>query len=317
MSVEKVSLSGTTVAVLGGGGFIGTHLVNALLERGAQVRVYERDPVAQYRAGMVVPVAGDFIDGSGLDAALAGADVVYHLISTTVPGTSNADPVGDVQSNLVGTIRLIQEMRKHQVKRIVYLSSGGTVYGQPSRLPVSEDHPLDPLCSYGIVKVAVEKYLNMYCVLEGLTATVLRVSNPYGGTARRTNELQGVIPIFLRKMVAGESIEIWGDGSTVRDYIYIDDLTNAMVCALGAQGSGVYNIGSGVGHSLNEVLEILSDVTGIEARVRYSAPRGFDVSRIVLDVSRAQEALGWQPSTTLHQGCSRYWDLLRMQTTGV
>ncbi|MCP2086965.1 UNVERIFIED_ORG: UDP-glucose 4-epimerase [Paraburkholderia sediminicola] len=316
MSVEKVSLSGTTVAVLGGGGFIGTHLVNALLERGAQVRVYERDPVAQYRAGMVVPVAGDFADGSGLDAALAGADVVYHLISTTVPGTSNADPVGDVQSNLVGTLRLLQEMRKHQVKRIVYLSSGGTVYGQPSCLPVSEDHPLDPLCSYGIVKVAVEKYLNMYCVLEGLTATVLRVSNPYGGTVRRTNNLQGAIPIFLRKMLAGESIEIWGDGSTVRDYIYIDDLTNAMVCALGVEGSGVYNIGSGVGHSLNEVLEILSDVTGIEARVRYSAPRGFDVSRIVLDVSRAQEALGWQSGTTLHQGCSLYWDQLRVQTTG-
>jgi UDP-glucose 4-epimerase len=207
-------------------------------------------------------------------------------------------------------------MMKHQVKRIVYLSSGGTVYGDPRRLPVSEDHPLDPLCSYGIVKVAVEKYLNMYSVLEGLNATVLRVSNPYGGTARRTNDLQGVVPIFLRKMVAGESIEIWGDGSTVRDYIYIDDLIDAMVCALGLQGSGVYNIGSGVGHSLNEVLKILSDVTGIEARVRYSAPRGFDVSRIVLDVSRAKEALGWRPSTTLHQGCSRYWDLLRMPTTG-
>jgi UDP-glucose 4-epimerase len=186
-----------------------------------------------------VPVAGNFVDGSGLDAALAGADVVYHLISTTVPGTSNVDPMGDVQSNLVGTIRLIQEMKKHQVKRIVYLSSGGTVYGDPSRLPVSEDHPLDPLCSYGIVKVAVEKYLNMHSVLEGLNATVLRVSNPYGGIARRTNDLQGVIPIFLRKMVAGKNIEIWGDGSTVRDYIYIDDLVDAMVCALEAQESAV------------------------------------------------------------------------------
>ncbi|ALP62203.1 NAD-dependent epimerase/dehydratase family protein [Paraburkholderia caribensis] len=316
MLVEKASLSGTTIAVLGGGGFIGTHLVNGLLDRGAQVRVYEREPVAQYRAGAVVPVTGNFVDGSGLDAALAGADVVYHLISTTVPGTSNIDPVGDVQSNLVGTIRLVQKMKKHQVKRIVYLSSGGTVYGDPSRLPVSEDHPLDPLCSYGIVKVAVEKYLNMYSVLEGLTATVLRVSNPYGGMARRTNDLQGVIPIFLRKMVAGKSIEIWGDGSTVRDYIYIDDLIDAMVCALEAQGSAVYNIGSGVGHSLNEVLAILSEVTGIEPRVGYSVPRGFDVTRIVLDVSRAREALGWQPRTTLYEGCNRYWGMLRMQMAG-
>ena len=133
---------------------------------------------------------------------------------------------------------------------------------------------------------------------------------------RRTNDLQGVIPIFLRKMVAGQSIEIWGDGSTVRDYIYIDDLIDAMVRALGARSSAVYNIGSGVGHSLNEVLEILSDVTGMEAHVRYSAARGFDVSRIVLDVSKAREALGWQPSTTLHQGCGRYWDQLRVQATG-
>jgi UDP-glucose 4-epimerase len=208
-------------------------------------------------------------------------------------------------------------MKTHQVKRIMYLSSGGTVYGDPIRLPVSEDHPLDPLCSYGIVKVAVEKYLNMYSVLDRLTATVLRVSNPYGGSAWRANDLQGVIPIFLRKMAAGKSIEIWGDGSTVRDYIYIDDLIDAMVCALGAQGSAVYNVGSGVGHSLNEVLEILSDVTGMEPRVSYSAPRGFDVSRIVLDVRKAREALGWQPSTTLRQGCSRYWDLLRTQAKGV
>ncbi|ORC47258.1 hypothetical protein B2G74_24220 [Burkholderia sp. A27] len=303
--MDDLSQSGAEIAVLGGDGFLGTHLVNALLSRGARLRVYGRNPRERYRNGTVVAVRGNFANGSALEEAVDGASLVYHLVSSTIPSTSNADPVADVQSNLIGSLHLLETMKRCGVNRIVYASSGGTVYGNPRNLPVAEDHSLDPLCSYGIVKVAVEKYLNMFSCVDGITATVLRLSNPYG-PLQRAHGAQGVISVFAHKILAGQNIEVWGDGTTVRDYIYIDDVIDAMVRAAHATHSGVYNIGSGVGHSLNRILEILADVMGKKANVRYLPKRSFDVREIVLDVRRARAELGWQPETSLEEGIRRY-----------
>lgn len=167
--------------VLGGCGFIGSHLVDRLLASGHKVRVLDRAPEL-YRA----PIAnvdyrfGDFADAPLLAEALEGIEVVYHLISTTVPPTSNLDPVADVEGNLINTLRLLQLMVQKNIPKIVFLSSGGTVYGIPETVPIPESHPLRPICSYGVVKVAIENYFQMFHQLHGLVYVVLRASNPYG-----------------------------------------------------------------------------------------------------------------------------------------
>jgi UDP-glucose 4-epimerase len=315
------------VLVLGGKGFLGTHLVEAFVREGVSVRTFDRiqpqavgesllgDAAAKLSASPLPDIeamAGDFVTGSGLAEALDGVDLVYHLISTTVPSTSNADPTFDVQSNLIGTLRLLEMMRAASVRRIVYVSSGGTVYGNPSVLPVPETHPLGPLCSYGVVKVAIENYLHMHAELYGLTANVLRVSNPYG-THQHHIGVQGVIPTFFKKIASGAPIEIWGDGSIVRDYIHVSDVVSALLRAGARDRSGTFNIGSGIGHSVNEILDIVRKQIGSVADVRYLPHRSFDVERIYLDIAKAGAELQWQPLLALEEGCAVYWQALRQQ----
>jgi UDP-glucose 4-epimerase len=319
------SVGARRVLVLGGRGFLGTHLVEAFVREGASVRTFDRsqsqtggeslldDAAAKMPASRLSDVeamTGDFVTGSGLAEALDGVDLVYHLISTTVPSTSNADPIFDVQSNLIGTLRLLQMMRAASIRRIVFVSSGGTVYGNPSILPVAETHPLGPLCSYGVVKVAIENYLHMHAELYGLTANVLRVSNPYG-THQHHIGVQGVIPTFFKKIGDGTPIEIWGDGSIVRDYIHVSDVVSALLRAGARNQSGTFNVGSGVGHSVNEVLDIVQTCIGRRADVRYLPHRTFDVERIYLDVSKSREELHWRPLLALDEGCAMYWEALK------
>ena len=170
------------VLVLGGSGFIGSALVGGLLNQGHQVRVFDRniEAVRQQFPDINDVVHADFVDVMSLTEAMSGVDMIFHLISTSVPSTSNKNPVHDIESNLVNTVKLLELMRNADVKRIVYLSSGGTVYGTPKSLPITENHPTNPTCSYGIVKLAIEKYLLMYAELYQLDATILRPSNPYG-----------------------------------------------------------------------------------------------------------------------------------------
>jgi UDP-glucose 4-epimerase len=308
------SLTGTKVLVLGGRGFLGRNLVDVLLRDGASVRTFDRQLSSSSTdqpafKGKVEEFEGNFIDGQGLEAALDNVDLVYHLISTTVPSGSNADPIGDVTSNLAGTLRLLKAMSRLGVNRLVYASSGGTVYGNPCVLPVPEWHTLQPISSYGVVKVAVENYLHLHSELHGLQANVLRISNPYGMHQRRIGT-QGVIATFLNKLVNGQTIEIWGDGSAVRDYIYVADVARALLLAGRREKSGTFNIGSGVGHSLNDVLRVLRNQTGLETEVRYLPHRKFDVSQTFLDIERAREKLGWTPFYTLEEGCARFCQLM-------
>ncbi|WP_213297222.1 NAD-dependent epimerase/dehydratase family protein [Paraburkholderia sacchari] len=305
------AVKGAKVLVLGGFGFLGRHLVDGLLRSGAKVRVFDRSmPANSQYARDVEVVLGNFVTGDGLSDALRGIDVVYHLISTTVPSTSNDDPIADVQSNLVGTLHVLRRMQAENVKRIVYVSSGGTVYGNPMTLPVPEAHPLNPLCSYGVVKVAIEHYLSMYCQLYDLNATVLRVANPYGMHQHHIG-VQGVIPTFIGKMMRGELIEIWGDGSVVRDYIYVDDVVSALLAAYEDRSSGTFNIGSGSGHCLIDVLEVVRRITGLDGTVRHLPHRNFDVEQIYLDIRHAREVLNWQPKYSLESGCAHYWRLIK------
>jgi len=298
------------VLVLGGNGFIGSHLVDALLARGDRVRIYDRfDNKYQPQIQGVDYRLGEFSDTAAVAEALHDIDVVYHLISTSVPSTSNLDPIADIQGNLISTVQLLQQMVRLNVERIVYLSSGGTVYGNPLTDPVPESHPLNPICSYGVVKVAIENYLHMFSDLHGVKSTVLRASNPFGPRQGHIG-VQGVIPTFLKRLNDGDPIQIWGDGSVVRDYIYIDDLVSLCLLAADSQAVGVFNAGSGEGSSLKEIVETIETASGRKPVVEYSPGRTFDVKKITLDMTKSQQTFGWTPAVSIDDGIRRHWDWL-------
>lgn len=308
MVPQEVKRGGSAprVLVLGGNGFLGRHLVRALCMRGADVRVFDRG-LQQPASGNIVYCQGDLASGKGLDEALEGVDVVYHLISTTIPSTSNANPAFDVESNLLGTLGLLDKMKAAGVRKIVFTSSGGTVYGNPRQVPVPEDAPLEPISSYGIVKVAIEQYLRLHATLHQFDAAVLRLSNPYGLGETRIG-VHGVIPTFFTKTLAREPIEIWGDGTVVRDYLHVDDAVQALVLAAEWPGFRLYNVGSGAGHSLLDILNTIRKVSGMDPDVVFHPPRSFDVKATYLDITRITSETSWRPTIDLEQGCRMFWE---------
>lgn len=294
------------VLVIGGTGFIGSHVVDHLVAAGCNVRVFDQAQ-EKFRTPLqnVEYVLGSFDDSSLLAESLQGIDMVYHLISTTVPSTSNLDPEFDIQTNLINTLHLLDLMRKNEIYRIVYLSSGGAVYGNAQHSPVKEDHQLNPICSYGIVKVAIENYLYMYQHLYDFRPVIIRPSNPYGPRQGHAGT-QGLIGTFLNKILNHQTLEVWGDGSVVRDYVFIGDLANLCAAVAFSDAVGVFNAGSGVGHSINDVLNILNAIVDEDIVKKYKGARSFDVEHIVLDISRATECFDWKPEIKLEKGVSEY-----------
>ncbi|RFC33359.1 MAG: UDP-glucose 4-epimerase [Candidatus Nitrotoga sp. SPKER] len=297
------------IAIFGGGGFIGSTIADRLLLDGHEIRIFERPRVMPYRKfaefERVEWIAGDLSSTHDVNDAISGVDVVLHLVSTTLPKNSNDDPIYDVQSNLVATLQMLNAMIAHNVRKIVFISSGGTVYGPPMYLPIDERHPTDPLVSYGITKLAIEKYLQMYSHLYGIKAVTLRVANPYG-ERQRIETAQGAVGVFLHHALKGLPIEIWGDGSVTRDYIHVSDVAEAFVRAVEYSGvKSCFNISSGVGTSLNELIGILEDVLGKPIVVRYLPGRSFDVPVSVLSNDLARNELEWIPSISMLGGIAR------------
>lgn len=298
------------VLVIGGNGFIGSRLMQGLRARGDQVRVLDRYPArADVDWAGVDYRVGDFHDAERLAQVLPGIDQVYHLASCTVPSTADADPIGDIQGNLVGTQRLLAAMREQGIRRLCYFSSGGTVYGNPDQVPVPESHPLRPISSYGIVKVAVEHYLAAYARQGWLDPVVIRPSNPYG-PGQATGGVQGAVGVFLGRALAGEGVQIWGDGEAIRDYIFIDDLVALTIQATRSGLNATFNAGSGIGTSLNELCGHIRASTGRDLPVEYRPGRAFDVRAVVLDVSLAREQLGWVPQVDIQSGIGTTWRAL-------
>lgn len=301
--------------VLGGGGFLGSHLCEALSAQGHAVRVFERPNLTRYRPSPphrdMEWFEGDFINREHVANAVSGCDVIYHLISTTLPRSSNENPVYDVETNVIGTLHLLEAARNKKVKKIIFVSSGGTVYGTPKEVPIKESHPTEPICSYGIVKLAIEKYLGLFHSLHGMEFCVLRLANPFGERQRISNA-QGAIAAFLDKALRHETIEVWGDGSVIRDYFYVGDAVLAMTRALVYKGSPrVFNIGSGTGQSINEILSAIEDLLGAPVKRSYLPARAFDVPVNILDITMAAEFLEWKPQTSFAAGLSRTIQWLR------
>ncbi len=298
--------------VLGGTGFIGSHVVEELAGAGHEVRSFSLDHPATWADRVPARfLTGDWRDLDLLREAVAGTDAVVHLVWSTLPASSNSDMERDATENVLGSIRLLELCRNEGVKKVVFASSGGTVYGQARALPIREDAPTAPLTSYGVGKLMVEKYLDLFHHLHGLGYVVIRASNPYG-ERQNLSGAQGAVGVFMRALADGSPIEIWGDGRVVRDYFYVGDLADAYRRAVESPvENGVFNVGSGVGLSLLDLLDALRKVTKIEPRVVFGHSRVMDVAANVLDIGRARRELDWAPLVSLSDGLERTWEWIR------
>jgi UDP-glucose 4-epimerase len=247
-------------------------------------------------------VTGDLSSAQDVNDAIKGVDAVLHLVSTTLPKNSNDDPIYDMQSNGVATLQMLNAMVAQNIRKIIFISSGGTVYGNPVYLPIDEKHPTNPLVSYGITKLTIEKYLQMFENLHGIKAITLRVANAYG-ERQRIETAQGAVGVFLHNALKGIPIDIWGDGSVTRDYIHVSDVAEAFVRALEySDAKRCFNVSSGVGTSLNELIGMLEDALGKRIDRNYLPGRPFDVPVSVLSNDLAREELKWAPRISMQDG---------------
>ncbi|MEO5956377.1 MAG: NAD-dependent epimerase/dehydratase family protein [Nitrospiraceae bacterium] len=306
--------------IVGGGGFLGSHLALGLLAQGHAVRILDRPNLHRFDgvqgSDSVEWYEGDFVNHDDVSRSLSGCDIVFHLAWTTLPKSSNDNPTYDVETNVVGTLHLLELACQEHVRKVIFVSSGGTVYGIPKEIPITESHATDPVCAYGISKLVIEKYLNLYHELHGLDYRILRLANPFGERQRPTGA-QGAVSVFLHKALRNETIEIWGDGTIIRDYVYIGDVVDAFLKVASYNGGHrVLNIGSGEGKSLKDVIKAIESLLGRKVLYTLLPGRKFDVPVNILDSSRACTALGWQPKTSFDNGLSRMlnWTL---ETEGV
>lgn len=294
--------------ILGAAGFIGKNLIEDISgETGAELLLFDREedvyPVKNGSAYRTV--RGDFETDTDFFELTRGIDVVYHLISTTLPNSSNENLAADFSDNVVSTIRLLDACVKNQVKKVMFISSGGTVYGAEATEPVSESSVTNPISAYGLQKITIEKLLYLYRHLFELEYRVVRLSNPYG-KYKKPNGVQGVVNTFVYKALRGEPLCVYGDGSVVRDYIAIGDAVTAVRNIEKYAGEHrVFNVGSGVGHSVNDVIEIIEKVLKEKVNVSYSAGRKADVPVNILDVSRYEECFGKAASVSLERGIAQ------------
>jgi UDP-glucose 4-epimerase len=299
------------VLVTGGAGFIGSHVVDAYLEAGWDVAAVDNLSTGN-RANL--DARATFYDLDIRDPQLRDVlarerpEVVnHHAAQASVP-LSVADPRLDADVNILGTLHLVDACRAAGVRRIVYASTGGALYGDPEHLPAAEGTPIRPLSPYGISKYAGEHYLRV--LASGLTWTVLRYSNVYGPRQDPSGEA-GVVAIFTRAMLSGRTPTIYGDGTQTRDFVYVGDVARANVLAATVASAGVANIASGREMSVNEIYRSLAALTDFREPPAYAASREGEVYRIVLDIAHAQQWMGWTPGISLGEGLRRTVDWFR------
>jgi UDP-glucose 4-epimerase len=308
--MKPSSPSSLSFVVLGGGGFLGTNLCRQLVSVGARVRAFGRSrPFAEELAG-VAWHQGEFDDTDALASAVDSCDVVIHLIQATTPHSANLDMAGDLRAGVIPTLALLDICRKANVKRVVFISSGGTIYGAASEVPTPETAPTDPITAYAITKLTIEKFLGLYEHLYGLSFRVLRVANPFGPFQLPVRG-QGLISMLLSRAMKRQSTEIWGDGSVVRDYVFVGDVVDAVqAAAADSSAERIFNIGSGRGRSVRDVIAAVEAELGAPVTIDWRPGRPVDVPVSILSVERAKRVLGWAPKIEFAEGVRetvRWW----------
>ena len=293
------------ILVTGGAGFIGSHVVDALIERGHEVAVV--DDLSTGKREHVNPRARfyrlDIRDAQGLEEVFAAErpEIVNHQAARANVRESMEKPILYAEVNVIGSLNLLELSRKYGVEKFIYASTGGAVYGEPEYLPADEAHPINPLDPYGASKHFVEHYLYLYGVNYGLRYTILRYPNVYGPRQDPYGEA-GVVAIFTGQMLRGEQAVINGSGEQERDFVYVGDVVEANLLALDRGDGGIYNLGWGFGTSVNEIFARLKEITGYEKEAVHGPPKKGEVFKICLDATKARRELGWVPRISLDEG---------------
>ncbi len=295
-----------------GAGFIGRHVALGLARRGHRVTLASRRPPADARA----KIAWEFLElgSADWDRLVADVDVVHHYAWGSIPASANANPGGDLLTNVGATIDLLDALRRRGGGRVVFSSSGGTVYGRLHEIPVPEDHVMVPINAYGAGKVAAETYFGLYRAMHGLDCRIARIANPYGAGQNLSRGL-GAVTTFIHHALNQLPITIWGNGEVVRDYIHISDVVNCLIALAGAPRGDhyIFNVGSGAGVTLNAIVAELESQLGVRLDVTRTAPRPIDVPVSVLSIERAKSILAWSPALSFAAGIARSISDLRRQ----
>lgn len=304
----------TKCLVLGGNGLVGSCLVESLMDHGCFVRAVSRSRRPQNLVGVkdkIDYVSCDLIKENGkLERAMCGIDILFLYHSFSTPISTVKDPVKEITINVAQTLKILDMARQQRIKKIVFPSSGGTIYGNVIG-KAKESSPTQPISPYGISKLTIEKYLSYYKRLHGIRYKILRYSNIYGERQNATTK-HGVIPIFLTRVKNHQKIELFGDGSAVRDYIYVKDAIDAtMLVVFKKSKFDIYNIGSGEGYSIRQIIEIISKVTKERIKVIHRPQIKNFVDTIILDNQRIYKEFGWRRATTLNEGIKKMWRSLK------
>lgn len=293
------------ILVTGGAGFIGSHVADRYTRDGHEVVIIDNlvtgdrrnlNPQARF-------VEMDIRDRKGIERLLATEcfDVINHHAAQMDVRKSVDDPLYDAEVNVLGSVNVITAARRHGVKKVIYVSTGGAVYGEPKRLPVEEDDPVNPECPYGITKHTVEHYLYLYRLLYKLEFTVLRYPNVYGPRQSPKGEA-GVIAIFGGAMLAGHSPTIFGSGKQLRDYVFVGDVAEANALALSRGDGAIINLGSEKGTSVLELFEQIKRLTGFGGQPVFAPLRAGEIFQIYLSGRKARQVLDWQPRVSVEEG---------------
>jgi len=288
------------IALIGAGGFFGTNLARYLHSENLDVRCYGLTQHFPEAMNEICWESGA-IEDDKLTSFLSKCDTVVHLASSSTPGT-DLSIIEDAQNNLVTSLTLFEKCIAANVKQLIFISSGGTVYGVPKRIPITEESTTTPITPYGVTKLAIEKYLSMYSRIHGLEYRILRISNLYG-PYQINSKMHGVIPAFLIHAIRQEPLEVWGNGSVVRDFVFVDDAANAVHKAINYEGQQrVFNIGSGLGVSLLELSRQIQNLFEHNVQVKFKPGRKIDVPANILDCSLAHRHLNWKATTKFDDG---------------
>ncbi|MCD6310706.1 MAG: NAD-dependent epimerase/dehydratase family protein [Candidatus Eremiobacteraeota bacterium] len=303
------------ILVTGGAGFIGSHVVDSYVARGHRVAVIDDlstgkkenlNPDSEfYHIGIGSPevekVFNDF-----------KPDIVNHHAAQIDVRKSVSDPVHDAKINILDAIKLLEHCNNHKVKKFIYASTGGAIYGEPEHIPCDESHPVRPLAGYGTSKYCFEQYLELYSRLYGLDYTILRYANVYGPRQDPFGEA-GVVAIFCGRLLSEKSPVIFGDGEQTRDYVYVGDIAKANLLVLD-RGSGMcFNLGTGIQTSVNQIFRQIVKILGSDIKPVYEAPRPGEVMHIALDAGKAKNVIGWEPDVSIEEGLNKTLEFFKQQ----
>lgn len=298
------------VILTGGAGFIGSWVADALIADGHRVLIL--DDLSSGKEENI-PKEAEFVkcdirDRDALDRLFSNfkPDIVNHHAAQINVRKSVENPTFDAQVNILGSLNLLEISKRYNVKKFIFASTGGAIYGEPKTIPVDERAIPLPISPYGVSKLSVERYLDYYNLVFGLEYVALRYSNVYGPRQNPHGEA-GVIAIFCNRILEGQKCDIFGDGNQKRDYVFVGDLARANVLILRAP-VGIYNLGTGIEISVNDLINILVKATGITANVHYLPYRAGEVHRIALDISKAGKVIGWFPEVSFEDGLTRTWN---------